>query len=100
MNRRWRLGRGTRRNWLLPAVGALVLIGGLGWVFGSRWVAIQRTGGELQALRADVERLSQQIARLQQELAVATRPEVVEREAREQLQWGFPNEERVVVLRR
>ncbi|MCR4392108.1 MAG: septum formation initiator family protein [Candidatus Acetothermia bacterium] len=81
-------------------MGVLLLIGGLGWLFGSRWVAIERTAAELQALRTDVERLSQQIARLQQELAVATRPEVVEREARKQLQWGFPNEERVVVLRR
>lgn len=97
MLRRWRAGRGRRRAPLILAlVGAL----GVGWVFGSRVLAIHRTGGELRGLRAREERLTAEIGALRRKLAEAGLPEVVEREARRKLRWGFPDEERIVILRR
>ncbi|MCX7750186.1 MAG: hypothetical protein N2320_01255 [Candidatus Bipolaricaulota bacterium] len=76
------------------------MILGLGWVFGSRLWAIHRAGAELRALRAREGWLTAEIGALRRRLAEANLPAVVEREARVRLRWGFPDEERIVILRR
>lgn len=97
MLRRWRAGRGRGR---VPLILALVGALGLGWVFGSRVLAIHRTGAELRELRAREERLTAEIGALRRRLAEASLPAVVEQEARVRLRWGFPDEERIVILGR
>ncbi len=97
MLRRWRAGRGRRH---VPLILALIGALGLGWVFGSRVLAIHRTGVELRALASREERLVVEIGDLRRRLAEAGLPAVVEREARRKLRWGFPDEERIVILRR
>lgn len=84
----------------MPLILALVGALGLGWVFGSRVLAIHRTGAELRALAAREERLAVEIGDLRRRLAEAGHPAVVEREARRKLRWGFPDEERIVILGR
>lgn len=97
MPRPWR--RGPARGHLLLGL-AVVIVVALGWVFGTRLYAIWQAAADLRALRAEEEALHAEIGALQRKLAASSLPEVVEREARHRLRWGFPNEERIVILRR
>ncbi len=97
MLRPWRPG-GARRRAPLALAAAVVL--GLGWVFGERTLAIRRTSAELVALREREQRVVAEIQGLRQRLAEAALPAVVEHEARVKLRWGYPDEERIVILRR
>ncbi len=98
MPRPWPRGPGSRRY--LPF--GLVLVGfvAIGWVFGTRVHAIRQVEAELRAFRAQETRLHDEIEALRRRLAEATLPQVVEREARQQLRWGFPDEERIIIMRR
>lgn len=97
MLRPWRCG--PARN---PAhlVLAAVVVLSVGWVFGTRFLAIWRTAAELGGLYAHEERVTEEIQDLRRRLLEATLPAVVEREARRKLRWGYPDEERIVILRR
>lgn len=97
MLRRWR--RGPARGYL-PLALAVVTILGLGWVFGTRVFAIRDAAADVRALRARDQAVHAEIAALRQKLVEAPLPQVVEREARQRLHWGFPDEERIVIVRR
>jgi hypothetical protein len=77
-----------------------VVVLGIGWVFGTRIYAIRRAEADLRDLRAREGALHQEILDLRRALAEASLPEVVAREARVKLRWGFPDEERIVILRK
>lgn len=102
MSRPWRPGRMAGRPSLRPrflVIGLAVLVlGTLGWLFGSRLVTWGRLSAEVNALRAQEEAMLQEIAELRERLAVADNPEVVEREARSTLGWGYPDEQRLIVI--
>lgn len=97
MRRPWRCGPARNRA---PLAVAAVVVLSLGWVFGTRSLAIWRTAAELAQLRAGEQRVAEEIQCLQRRLSEAALPAVVEREARSKLRWGYPNEERIVILRR
>lgn len=97
MPRQWR--RGLDRRYL-PLGLAVVIVLGLGWVFGTRVYAIRQAEAELRAFRAQEAALHAEIAVLRRKLAEASLPQVVEREARQKLRWGFPDEERIIIVRR
>ncbi|MGC9529132.1 MAG: hypothetical protein ACP5G2_00725 [Candidatus Bipolaricaulaceae bacterium] len=78
----------------------LVVLGGLGWLYGARFVAMHRLGDQAHALQVREELLRQAIADLQGRLAAADHPAVVEEEARRILGWGFPDEERLLLTGR
>jgi len=102
MNRPWRPGRAAQGPSLGPrllAIGMAVLVlGALGWLFGSRLVTWGRLSVEVDALRAQEEAMLREISELKERLAVAGDPEVVEQEARSLLGWGYPDEERLIVI--
>jgi len=79
------------------ALVALV-IGGLGWLYGSRLVAMGRLSAEVRDLRQSEENLLREIAALRERLDEADDPAVVEEEARRVLGWGYPDEERLVLI--
>ncbi len=97
MPRQWRRGP-DRRYFFIGLVLAVIL--GLGWVFGTRIHAIQETRADLLVLQEREGALHGAILALRQKLAEARLPDVVEREARAKLRWGFPDEERIVIVRR
>lgn len=88
------------RRRYLPLALAVVTILGLGWVFGTRIYAIRRAEADLRAFRAQEQALHAEIGALRRTLAEVALPQVVEREARHRLRWGFPDEERIVIVRR
>ncbi|MDD5453458.1 MAG: hypothetical protein PHZ21_04175 [Candidatus Bipolaricaulis sp.] len=96
MLRPWR--RGPARGYLLAL--AVVMVLGLGWAFGTRAFAIRDAAGDVRALWARDQAVHAEIAALRQKLVKAPLPQVVEREARQRLHWGFPDEERIVIVRR
>jgi len=100
MRRQWR--RGPSEPWRrYVAIGlATAVVLGLGWVFGARLYAIHRARSDLRVLGARAETLHTESLELRRRLAEAGLPHVVEREARTKLRWGFPDEERIVILRR
>jgi cell division protein FtsB len=79
------------------ALVALV-IGGLGWLYGSRLVAMGRLSAEVRYLKQSEENLLREIAALRERLDEADDPAVVEEEARRVLGWGYPDEERLVLI--
>ncbi len=102
MSRPWRPGRaaGGRsplRRFFVLALVALV-IGGLGWLYGSRLVAMGRLSAEVRCLKQREENLLREIAALRERLDEADDPEVVEKEARAILGWGYPDERRLIVI--
>ncbi|GAB4308962.1 MAG: hypothetical protein Kow0097_09840 [Candidatus Bipolaricaulota bacterium] len=92
----WRHGLARRG---VPLALAAV-IGGVGWVFGTRVRAIREAEADLVRLRAQEAEVQEEILVLRGKLAAATLPPVVEREARLKLHWGYPDEERIVIVRR
>jgi len=102
MSRPWRPGRAAGGPSLGPrllVIGMAVLVlGTLGWLFGSRLVTWGRLSVEVDALRAQEEAMLREISELKQRLAVADDPEVVEQEARSILGWGYPDEQRLIVI--
>lgn len=97
MPRPWQPGRG-RRSLLLGLAAVTIL--GVGWTFGTRLFAIRNARAELSRLVQQEEELDAEIAALRHKLAVANLPAVVEQEARRRLRWGFPDEERIVLIGR
>ncbi len=95
MPRPWQRGRGRR---YLPLGLVVATILGVGWVFGTRVVDICDARAELHLLGLQEEQAHEEILALRRKLADATLPHVVEQEARRQLRWGFPNEERIVLI--
>lgn len=95
MPRPWQSGLG-RRWLLLGLVGVAVL--GVGWAFGARIFAIRGAQAELRHLGLQEQKAHEEILALRQKLAAAALPQVVEQEARRQLRWGFPSEERIVLI--
>jgi len=59
----------------------------------------RRRGGR-PGVQARDQAVHAEIAALRQKLVEAPLPQVVEREARQRLHWGFPDEERIVIVRR
>ncbi len=100
MHRPWRLGPRAGPRERAAFLGVALVLLGLGWVFGSRLYAIVRTEKELERLALQQAREQERIAELRQRLAEADRPEVIEREARLKLHWGYPDEERIILIRR
>jgi len=100
MRRRWRRGPSDPWRRYLSAGLAVAVVLGLGFVFGARVYAIRRAEADLRALRTQQEAYTEDILDLRRRLAEAGLPHVVEREARTKLRWGFPDEERIVILRR
>ncbi|MEN3009914.1 MAG: hypothetical protein ABDI20_02850 [Candidatus Bipolaricaulaceae bacterium] len=96
MSRPWRAGWGARLGLAL----LLLALAGLGAVFGLRVHALHQARARVWALRAAHAALQEEIQRLQWELREAERPEAVERQARELLRWGYPDEELVILIRR
>lgn len=100
MNRRWRPGPDKIRPSWLRWIIILAILAGLGWLYGARFWAIARLSAEVEALQDTEEVLRQNIVQLEQKLARANDPKVVEEEARRLLHWGFPGEIRVILIRR
>ncbi len=98
MSRPWRAGPPVRLGVALFL--CVVLLGGVGALFGLRARAIARTAREIQALREEQNRLWAHIEELRAELARAADREVVEQKAREILRWAYPDEELVLLIRR
>lgn len=95
MPRPWQPGLGRRS--LLLGLSAMALFG-VGWAFGTRLLAIRGTWTDLCSMTAEEERAHDAILALRQKLAAASLPAIVEQEARRQLRWGFPSEERIVLI--
>ncbi|MBC7220793.1 hypothetical protein H5T55_04900 [Candidatus Bipolaricaulota bacterium] len=72
----------------------------MGWVFGTRVRAVREAEADLVLLRAQEAEVQEEILVLRGKLAAAALPSVVEREARTKLHWGYPDEERIVIMRR
>ncbi len=103
MSRRWRPGRAAPREnpgrrLLLWGVVAL-LVGGLGWLYGERFVTMHRLSHEVAALEAQHQALLREIQSLKDQLARADDPAAVEARAREELGWGYPDELLLVIDR-
>ena len=98
MSRQWRLGPSDAKPaWLRLAI-ALVILAGLGWLYGSRFWTMARFYSEVGVYDEQAESLRQEIAQLEQKLAQADDPNVVEAEARRLLRLGFPTEELVILI--
>ena len=101
MSRRWRPGRadpGASLGRRLLALGVVVLLlGGLGWLYGGRFWAMHQLAGEVAGLEAQHQALLREIRSLQGELARVDDPAVVEARAREELGWGYPDEVLVLI---
>lgn len=93
----WRRGHARR---YLPFALVMAVTLGVGWVFGTRVHAIREAEGDLVLLRAQETEVQEAILSLRRKLAAAARPDIVEWEARTQLHWGYPDEERIVIMRR
>ena len=100
-SRHWRAGRlaSRWRRAVLIAAGLLV-VAGLGWLYGSRFLAMHRLAAEVAVLKGEVAELARGNQELQEELAHADDPAVVERKAREELGWGYPDEVLVIPNKR
>ncbi len=96
MSRPWRAGQGAK----LGLAVALVVVLGLGALFGLRLYAIQKAQERVWTLREKQASLQAEILELQQAVKDAEKPETVERLAREVLRWGYPEEELVILIRR
>ncbi len=102
MNRRWHVGRRsfgdkphTRWAW---AVLVLLVLGGLGWLYGGRLWLLTHLSAEAEALHKEETDLLRTRAELRDRLDVASDPEVVETTARRVLGWGYEDEELVILL--
>jgi len=95
MLRPWQRGLGRRSLLLRLAVVAIL---GVGWAFGTRLFSVRDARADLRRLNLQQEKVFEEILTLRQKLADASLPHVVEHEARRQLRWGFPSEERIVLI--
>ncbi len=102
MSRQWRVGRRSLRDKPQPrwawGVLALLVLGGLGWLYGGRLWHLTRLSAEAEALHREETDLLRTRAELRDRLEVAEDPEVVERSARRVLGWGYEDEELVILL--
>jgi cell division protein FtsB len=76
----------------------LALLGWLGWLYGSRFLAIARLEAEVVYLRAEETAKLEEIGKLEEALARTDDPQMVEKWARRLLHFGFPGEERVIII--
>jgi len=81
---------------LLPVLGLLVLIAGMGFI--AQRVQVMELGFELRQLQQELARVQEEHRRLQVELVRARSPERVETLARERLQMVESSPPAVVVL--
>lgn len=100
MRSRWLAGRAEGRTQRAVALAVGLVLLTLAWVFGTRLYAIVQVQREVAALAGRQAQERGRIAELQQVLAQADRPQVIEREARLKLRWGYPDEERIILLGR
>ena len=77
-----------------------LMVGGLGWLYGSRFLAMHRLAGEVAVLRTQADQLAQDNQRMEEQLAHIAEPSTVERLARESLGWAYPDEVLVILKRR
>lgn len=98
MNRRWRNGQ-SAKFWTWLALGLLILAG-IGALFGLRLRAIAIAAGEVQSLREKQNQLWRDIGELQASIRQATDPKVIEEKAREILRFAYPDEELVILIRK
>lgn len=101
MNPQWRRGlREKRRSQDMrrPAVilGILVL-GGLGWLYGSKLAELSGVTAEVRALQDEERALLRERAELRERLEEADDPGIVEAEARRVLGWGYEGEEKLIL---
>lgn len=89
-----------KRARLFLSLIILALVGWLGWLYGSRFLAIRRLEAEVISLRAEEKEKLREIGELEEALARTDDPQVVEEWARRLLHFGFPGEERVIIIRR
>ncbi len=97
MPRPWQPGRG--RRYLVLGLTVVTVLG-VGWAFGTRVLTIRDVRMDLIRLTREEARVHEEISTLRLKLAAAGTPQAVEEEARRQLRWGFPDEERIVLIRR
>ncbi len=103
MSRRWPVGRAApAASWKRAVLAALVAlaVGGLGWLYGTRFLAMHRLAREVAVLAGQASHLAQENQRMEGELAHIDEPSTVERLARESLGWGYPDEVLVILERR
>ncbi|MGB9757003.1 MAG: FtsB family cell division protein [Candidatus Bipolaricaulaceae bacterium] len=98
MSRPWRNGQ-PAKFWARLALTILVLAG-IGAIFGLRIRAIAVTSNEVRALREKQSALWVEIEKLNAELKKADDPKVVEEKAREILRWAYPDEDLVILIRK
>ncbi|MFO8034294.1 MAG: septum formation initiator family protein [Candidatus Bipolaricaulota bacterium] len=102
MNRLWRGGRRPDRRNPSVRITAVVLgvlvVGALGWLYGSKLAELISVSAEVAALQEKEAELLRQRAALRDRLESADDPAVVEAEARRRLGWGYEDEELVILL--
>lgn len=84
---------------MLKAFLALLVLAGLGWLYGGRLVSLSRLAREVAELQAQERQLLTEIDALEGQLATASDPAVVEAWARNLLGWGYPDEFKLIVRR-
>jgi len=99
MNRPWQAGLrardGSLRYRRLGVLGLVLVLGGLGWLFGGRLVHLARLSRQASALQSAEIELVRARGEHRETLARAEDPEFIERRARE-LDWGYPEENLVI----
>ncbi len=102
MNHQWRGGRRAERSrpavrkWM--ALAGVLVVGGLGWLYGSKIAELISVTAHVQSLQQEETALLRQRAQLRESLEVVDEPEVVEAEARRVLRWGYENEELLILV--
>lgn len=95
MNRPWRAGpRGRERSTRLRGAGlilAVLMLGGLGWLFGGRLVHLAHLSRQASALQSEEIGLVRTRTQHRQTLERLDDPDFIEQLAREQ-GWGYPDE--------
>ncbi len=80
--------------------GVALVLGGLGWLYGGRFLAIHHLSSEVGGLKAEHQALLHEIQSLKDQLTELDDPALVEARAREELGWGYPDEFLVLIEER
>jgi len=100
MNRPWRAGpRGRERSTRFRRAGLIMtvlLLGGLGWLFGGHLVQLAQLSRQASALQSEETGLVRARTQHRQTLERLDDPDFIEELAREQ-GWGYPDETLVIV---
>jgi len=102
MNPLWRGGQRTERSnppaRKVAVVAGVLIVGGLGWLYGSTLAELLSLRVEVAALHKRESELAHTRDHLQDKLESAEEPEVVEEMARQVLGWGYEDEELVILV--